>query len=141
MTSLEAAAGERYLTWQPTGLFNNWRVALENAALIAFGLNRTLVWPPIAPDVGAIASWDGFDSMVGFTGPRPALLEDFYDRAELSHSSLKSTTFAAFRSRMRLGDDYSAVASIQGATLHDPQTLLQRARRFRVGGRTVNWAP
>lgn len=93
-------AQERYLSWQEGGgLFNNVRLALQSAALLAVGLNRTLVWPPRAPD----SEWTRkthHDYLRDI--PEPELLEDFYDMDRFRRGPVRSISYASFVTRVGL---------------------------------------
>ncbi|CAG8523901.1 5596_t:CDS:1 [Paraglomus occultum] len=59
---------EKFITYLPHSQFNNQRIELENAILVAYFTNRTLIVPPLV--LGHISAWSTFDKLYSFLSVR-----------------------------------------------------------------------
>ncbi|ORX95808.1 hypothetical protein K493DRAFT_314809 [Basidiobolus meristosporus CBS 931.73] len=60
ITTVQTLPGEKFLTYLPHDNFYQQKIALENAVLLAYYLNRSLILPPAY--LGSLIEWDTFDA-------------------------------------------------------------------------------
>ncbi|CAG8668909.1 6096_t:CDS:1, partial [Paraglomus brasilianum] len=75
---------EKFITYLPHSQFNNQRIELENAILLAYYTNRTLIVPPLI--LGHISAWAPFDKLYDYLS-----LKLHKDKCSSRGSNAKST--------------------------------------------------